>query len=375
MTTVAGIQIPDNIYQSMVNVMQTQQNILKSANIPGLGTVCAPFSWLGPLAPLVAPQPLGVVCGTADAIIDAAYAQVMGLIQQGWQQITSIEEQAKANGEKVKSVTVRYYAKNSLLTWAETVMTEVYNILNQLSPQQISYILTHITSILNPQQYAQQQAQQIFNSMVQAQQFIVNLVKQILQAGANAFNNDTLQQVNAQLNPIGWNLQPITVGYDDTNNVVYVEATFEEIGSPDLPVAAIAVGLIVLAIILAIAAIFWMNYNATIQTLNTEKQLPGIIAQSTNNVLNNCMQTINNVQICTNLANEYLSSVQNAENTASQTGKGSQLSSILGSIQNTVITIAVVGVAAGAAIIVLDYLKHREENESFTNYMKRKLSS
>lgn len=359
MATVAGYEVPDDIYQSMLNIVRTQKDIITSANIPGIGYICKPFAWLGTWAALIMPRPLSAICATAETIIEAGYAKIISVIQQGMQKINEIEQQAKAKGEKEKSITVRYYTNNGLLKWAEYIMTYVYTQLNQLSPQQILYNITH------PLQSPQQLAQEIAKSEQQAQQFVINLTQKILQSGTNLFNSDTLPKINARLNQIGWNLKPVTVNYDVNSNTVYVEATFEALGSPEIPgYGWIAIGIVILLIIVAATSPFWMSYLVTLQALQTEEKLPGIIAQGVNSVLNNCLKELNNVQFCENLSNEYLASVQNTEQQIQSTTQKTpfKLPSLSG-LTGTIVTIALIGVAAGTALIVLDYLKKREENK------------
>ena len=262
MTYVAGIYVPDDVYSSLLSVIQTEQNALKSTPI---GFLCNPIiqAILGPTNPTFA------LCLSAEALISVATAKIASLVNQTEQQLVQTINQLQAQGEKVTSITFTIKGENTL-----------------------AQIIKSMTVIPNP-----------ISSWSISQ--ITNLEMQALQAGVNQFNSTTLYKINQQLVPEGWQLNPISLSYDSSSNMFVITATYQKMHTPD-PQAWM---ILVIVIILAIVALAYIITNYSIQTQKIQYQKT--VAQNAYQLYQQCLQeTNNNVQLCEQLLNNYLKGTQ-----------------------------------------------------------------
>jgi len=262
MTYVAGIYVPDDVYNSLVNVIATEKNTLMGS---GLSVLCNPIvqALLPPSSPILA------LCITTDALIQYLAQQVANMVQKTEQEVVQQINSLQAQGKKVTAITFTFKGENF-----------------------IALVLKNTTLVQNP-----------LTSWLISQ--ITNIELNALQSAVNQFNSTTLNTINQQLTPEGWQLNPISVSYDSNTDTFILTATYQKMHTPD-PQAWM---ILVIVIILAVVAMTYIitNYLIQTETIQYQKQ----IAQNSYQLYQQCLQdTNNNVQLCQQLMNEYLQNTQ-----------------------------------------------------------------
>jgi len=312
MVTVAGIQVPSDVYQSMLNVVNAEKQIAQSS--PVFAFLCNPLVQLGPNGTF----PL---CLSAAVAVEQAAEKVQSVLQQAYNQILQAEQQAKANGQTISSVPIKIYVPNVLALFIKSTCSII--------PNPISNAVCSWES-----------------------QQITNLELSILQAGVQQFNSDTLQKVNNYLSQQGWQLQPVSISYDSSSDQFILSATYVETGSPLWPIWAILV-LVAIVVIGAIIALYivWQIVVINDQTKQKQIQYQQVVAQQSSSVFQNCVQVANNVAQCNQVLSTYLNGLQQLANTLG--GGQPPYQATLQTIED----IAIIAVIAGLAVVILTNMK------------------
>jgi len=293
MTTIAGIEIPDAIYNSLTNVVQTEQSVLKSN--PAIASLC------NPLFQAFLPTGVGpLLCYDAKMLTSYLVQKLANMVTNTEQQVVQQEQQAQAQGQQVTGITFTFTGENFLALTLKS-MTIIQNPLENWTISQLT-----------------------------------NLEMQALQAGVNQFNSTTLSTINQQLLPEGWALNPLSLSYNSNTDTFVITATYQKLHSPD-PQAWMILAII---IILAVVALTYIITNYLIQTQNIQYQKT--IAQNAYQLYEQCLQdTNNNIQLCQQLMNDYLKETQPSSSTTT----------------DILIGIGIAASLVGLGILVYDYGK------------------
>ena len=296
MATIAGIQIPDDVYQSLLNAVQTEINMLKSN--PAIALFC------------LSPGNL-LICYDVALAMNIAVQKVQNVIQNAYQQLLQIEQQAKAQGEKLTQATMYVYGTNILPSFIKNI------------------------PVIGSWTYQQ----------------ITNLELNALKAAVATFNSDTLPKVNNYLQQNGWQLKPLSVSYDSSKNAFVIQATYVELGSPEPFPWSIVIIIAILAVITFAIYVYWQTQIINYKIQQLKQQTTQIVAQNVSQLLQDCIQVTNNVAQCNQLVQSYLNGIQQLQYTLG--GGQPPFQSTLQFVED----LAIIAVVAGLVIVILSNLK------------------